>query len=424
MNKKHLALWVYLGWLLLISYSQHISHNSLLVLYSPLGLIPTRYLFSDEALALPLGLLTFLFALIATGIVGISVLAWRSRKVWIHTSYWGLTIWFGIILVLVDIEGSWFTKRLIASWTPDLSSRSVFVLLAFCLLGLAATSWYLSRGNQISRTALVTFLSGCLIGAWFLWHMRIPRFESTKEFSEGLAAVYVYGQWGYIDTSMRTVIPPQFSYAWPFTDGLARVNVWSPDGGSRGVYIDKSGKVVLEMSPEGSGAFWEGLAQAPVGLKYGFIDKTGTMVIPPTFDGVRRFSEGRAAVMVDSKYGFIDKSGRMVIAPQFDAVSEFSEGLAPVQVRGQWGFIDPVGQLAISTQFSSASGFHEGLAVVSIHVGHGGNTTKKYGYIDKTGRFVISPQFDDADDFSGQVAEVILSGRRLSINRNGEPTNR
>jgi WG containing repeat len=427
MTNKHLHLYAYLAWLLLVSYSQHISYNPLLVLFSPLGLIPGHYLFSGIALAVPLAPLIALFAFVGAGVVSISVLAWHSPRTWVHFSYWILTIWFAAVLALVDRivnrEQGALTASLIASWTPGLSSRTVFLLCGFGLLGLAVLSLNLFRKNQIGRTGLITFLSSCLIVAWLIWCIRVPRFEFTKDYSEGLAAVRVYSQWGYVDTSLRVVIPPRFSYAWPFTDGLARVNVWSAGGESGGGYVDKTGRVVLQMPPGGSGAFWEGLALVCVGSKYGFIDKTGAIVIPPRFDGVRRFSEGRAAVLLDSKLGFIDKSGRMVILPRFDAASEFSEGLAPVRIGNQWGFIDREGHPVVCCEFSSASGFNEGLAAVSINVIDGGKESRKFGYIDKTGRFVISAQFEDAADFSGQVAEVMLNGRRIVIDKSGRPRN-
>ena len=65
--------------------------------------------------------------------------------------------------------------------------------------------------------------------------------------------------------------------------------------------------------------------------KYGFIDKSGKVVIELQFDDAGYFSEGLARVEKDGKWGFIDKSGKVVIEPQFDDAEDFSEGLAKVQ---------------------------------------------------------------------------------------------
>ena len=67
--------------------------------------------------------------------------------------------------------------------------------------------------------------------------------------------------------------------------------------------------------------------------KYGFIDKSGKVVIELQFDIAGDFSEGFAKVEKDGKYGFIDKNGKVVIEPQFDEVRDFSEGLATVAIE-------------------------------------------------------------------------------------------
>jgi len=76
------------------------------------------------------------------------------------------------------------------------------------------------------------------------------------------------------------VIAPQFSYAFPFSEGLAAV------------VIDD---------------------------KIGFIDRSGAFVIEPAFDGRQAsamesglyvFREGRALFRQNGKYGFLDKKGQ------------------------------------------------------------------------------------------------------------------
>lgn len=70
-----------------------------------------------------------------------------------------------------------------------------------------------------------------------------PSFTAARAFSEGLAAVYVGGEsylesfngsqyiehergkWGYIDRTGAIVIPPQFGSAAPFSEGLALVTL-------------------------------------------------------------------------------------------------------------------------------------------------------------------------------------------------------
>ena len=79
-----------------------------------------------------------------------------------------------------------------------------------------------------------------------------PKFEYVAMFKEGLAPVniggswndegrFVGGKWGYVDTTGKMVIEPQFDDVWVFSHGLACVFIGSKMG-----YIDKTGKYVWE----------------------------------------------------------------------------------------------------------------------------------------------------------------------------------
>ena len=60
---------------------------------------------------------------------------------------------------------------------------------------------------------------------------------------DGLFEVKVGDKWGYIDSSGKLVINPQFDEARGFSEGLARIN----QGGKWG-YIDTSGKIACEFN--------------------------------------------------------------------------------------------------------------------------------------------------------------------------------
>jgi hypothetical protein len=256
------------------------------------------------------------------------------------------------------------------------------------------------------------------------------RYRNAMPFSEGLAAVSMIGEpaaaatekgessgevsrkgygelrWGYIDKTGTLVIPAQFRYAAPFSDGLALVQrpgeqTWS--------YIDKTGKVVLTVSYRYAHDFSEGLA-AVVGerMRNGYIDKAGKMVIEPRFHIAKPFREGLAAVELERKWGFINKAGEVVIALQFEDATPFSDGVAAVRMGNACGYIDPSGNFVIPPQFGQARSFAEGLAPVRLTR----ELTKKlapfqeWAYIDRAGKIVIPAQFSDAEPFSDGLAVV------------------
>jgi hypothetical protein len=254
---------------------------------------------------------------------------------------------------------------------------------------------------------------------------------------------------GYIDRTGKTVIPPRFNIADPFSEGPARVEINAKFG-----YIDKEGEVFIEVPAHGD--FSEDLAAVQIKGGWGYIDQNGSVVIPPRFisattfrEGLAKvrgemgaafidkeghlviqerpgfhfstnqvggFSDGRAMFLTtpewtdESLVGFMDRTGKVVIPPQFNHVCQFSEGLAAVGLPDRkLGFIDLSGKLVIQTQFEfSENYFSEGLAGVLevVHLPWG--TIKIWGFIDKTGKIVIKPQFKGVQRFSEGLAPVIF----------------
>jgi hypothetical protein len=308
-----------------------------------------------------------------------------------------------------------------------------------------------------------------------------PRFEGAREFSDGVAYVWMWEggrrRNGIVDTSgVLTELPEMNSYDVAFRDGLARFE--TPFGQERKYgYMDKRGNVVIPPQFFNAGHFAEGRAWVSV-LKdrqwlYGYIDKTGEMVIPPQFvyrpgdftDGLAKvigqanagfidrtgsfriivdseksddfFSEGLLAMVSQSEGErgvYLDRHGRVVLEIPFwrqrtahqrslytirrQQLAPFCEGLAPVLSFNRLGFMDRTGRVVIAPEFRETTGFSEGLAAVKI-IGSDGRYV--WGYIDRTGKFAIAPQYREAQPFGGGLAQVSSSdGKRLLIDRSGK----
>ena len=226
--------------------------------------------------------------------------------------------------------------------------------------------------------------------------------DDVRPFSEdisGLARVKFDGRWLYINQKLEVVIETRFLDIGPFSEGLAAVHCDSLKWG----FIDKTLKVVIP--PQffyAVGNFHEGLAKVNIGEKWGFIDKKGKIVIPVQFHHIYDFHEGLAKVKIDEKWGFIDEKGKIVIPVQFHHINDFHEGLAAVKIDKKWGFIDETGKIVIPVQFYAVGNFHEELAAVRLD--------EKWGFINKTGKIVIKPKFFEADDFKNGKAKVGKKG--------------
>lgn len=217
-----------------------------------------------------------------------------------------------------------------------------------------------------------------------------PRYLDVGEFGCGLAPVRDDRGWGFIDTEGRYVIQPTFALAWTFTDGLAPV--YARDG--KGGYINRKGQFAI--APKFDQVWWfsEGLALVQEGERWLYINKRGRVAIDLSSAGLSaasdrltsRFREGLACVSQDHKHGYIDKRGCIIIKPAYRDAGQFAEGLAPVASEGKWGYIDRQGRMAIPAKFENAMQFSQGLARVQIQ--------GKTGYIDRRGRIVIKPAYD------------------------------
>lgn len=235
----------------------------------------------------------------------------------------------------------------------------------------------------------------------------VLRYEEISDYSEGMASVFQNNKWGFIDSTKKEIVSPQYDGVSYFKEGLA----WVEKNGLR-CYIDKTGKEVTPFKYERSYLIKEGMALVQHNSMYGYIDKTGKEVIALQYKSASEFSEGLALVSTPLKTCFIDKTGKEVIDLQYQKVDVFSNGLARVCQNGLYGYIDKTGKMVISPKYNENSGnFSGGFAKVE--------QDNKYGFIDNTGNCVISPIYEQAGDFSEGLASVKLNGKYGYIDKTG-----
>ncbi|NEP19638.1 MAG: hypothetical protein F6J97_22565, partial [Leptolyngbya sp. SIO4C1] len=187
--------------------------------------------------------------------------------------------------------------------------------------GLAAV-WLGDRQGYIdeSRTLVISAQFEAGGGSRYQRYPEQKRlaYSAINDFSEGLAAVSIDGQYGYINTLGNIVIAPQFDYVLPFSEGLAAVQK-----GDQVYYIDPAGSVAFPYPYDGASlwgytgqlfdcSFLNGLAIVVQSLSsgsshyyYGLMDKAGQVVVPPQFTQIRRLDGGLIQVTIGSevRYG-------------------------------------------------------------------------------------------------------------------------
>jgi hypothetical protein len=239
-------------------------------------------------------------------------------------------------------------------------------------------------------------------------------------FHEGLMAVSTgNGRRGFINIAGEMVIPPHYSHAESFSEGLAVV--FMPPTGydmkSKRGYIRKNGEFAIEPQYDNASSFHEGRAFVYRESDWFLIDQSGGFISNQAFETVRDFSEGLAPVRVDKRWGYINREGAWKIPPCFNVAFPFNNGLAAVAHtdRPGWDFIDQEGNVIFervvdSIQFESSLYFREGWAVIP--------KGDKYWYLSTDGRR-LPAIYDFATDFNEGVAMVWIDGKAGVIDQAG-----
>ncbi|WP_286238899.1 WG repeat-containing protein [Neptuniibacter halophilus] len=137
-------------------------------------------------------------------------------------------------------------------------------------------------------------------GAWAI----SSEYDGVGSFSGGLAPFWKGGLVGYFDHQAQPVIPPIYHYGHNFSEGLALVQ----NSKGKWEFIDIRGNVIFSIDGDGYGlwpapgidylnwGFSEGLAPVYLSDQWVFVDKTGKTVIDGSYSSLLPFSEGLAPV--------------------------------------------------------------------------------------------------------------------------------
>jgi hypothetical protein len=165
--------------------------------------------------------------------------------------------------------------------------------------------------NTGEKKTFPVLLSVCLS---FLILISCAKKEADRS-DDGLAPYKSQDMYGYIGKieGKRVSIEPRFTYAYPFSDGLAVVVLDRRMG-----YINTKGEFVITNRFERAYDFPKGLtsgvrlARVRIEGKYGFINRNGDIRIEPVYDDAWDFRNEIAKVQIGKKVFFIDTDNLQV----------------------------------------------------------------------------------------------------------------
>lgn len=223
-----------------------------------------------------------------------------------------------------------------------------------------------------------------------------PEFEKAFPFQNGVAKVQMGGKWGFIDSYGKWVIIPKYDNVNDFFEGLALVEL-GPDK----YYINYCDSICIDLGREykKAGNFKEGkaLAQRSIDNRYGFFTKNGGFhALNSGYSYVGEFNNGLAVIEVlncfppgkyigkrYNGYGYIDSLFSWSIPPVWEAAQPFQKnGIANVKISGKWRTINSEGDTLSYALFDSIAPFSDGMAIVAKKE----DCCLKYGAINERGQ--------------------------------------
>lgn len=283
----------------------------------------------------------------------------------------------------------------------------------------------------------------------------IEKASLVGEFSEGFLNICIDGKWGYINYKGEIVSSFEYSYAKPFSCGMAKVEksdlnqygfvningefvtneylMCADDfhddlaivyNGKYGV-VNKQGELIVPYQPNIIEDYHDGMALVYVNRsKYGAYNTKGQLVIPAIYYGLRTFNCGlaRAQIEIGSGLFYVRKNGTRLQPSLLIDGFDFKDNIASVDTKDGRGYMDTNGRITLfqslpgwPEQFCNIEDFSEGYAVVSNCF----EEPIKKGFMNKLGKIIVPLEYDEAYAFADGMAKVANNGLYGFVNTNG-----
>lgn len=278
-------------------------------------------------------------------------------------------------------------------------------------------------GNEAIDSSFVVVWQRGMCGFMNKDKQMITRFkyDYAWPFSEGAARVKLNGKYGFINKKGKEIIPIKYNDAADFKCGFALVDQFE---GRRKLeyssfYIDSFGsksKAFYDFYHMEKCSFSGGFARVKnKDNKWGFVNTNGKRITPFKYESAKDFNDGLACIEVTvegncSKYGYIDTNGTEVIPPEYGNAENFSEGMSHVSYERFDHAVNNIiinkkGDIIITYKFSSVSEFTLGKAFVVLYDFEG---KLESFIIDKFGREIIQLDYDSIGEFHSYTGRQVL----------------
>ncbi len=251
-------------------------------------------------------------------------------------------------------------------------------------------------------------------------------FEDVGFLKENLINVKINGNWGYVDTTGKTVIAFKYGNAYHFENGLAIVSNhgYVKDDTYRLGLIDKQGREIFPTIYRGITVLEDKIYLADESGLQGVSNLQGDPLFKPKYPVLGAFSHGYApfALFYHDFYGYLNEQGEEAIAPQY------LKAKYPHKIGGKllfmvaketdkgvyWGAVDEHNHTVIDFIYKELQGqFDENLIIAT-------NQDYDYIVIDHQGTPLTTKTYDSLSDFYHGVSQYLQKDKYGLLSRTGD----
>jgi hypothetical protein len=250
-----------------------------------------------------------------------------------------------------------------------------------------------------------------------------PQYFEIETFSEGLAVVKKRKSgtgflWGAIDVNGKVIIPVEYDYLGPSSEGLTNFKKDNKMG-----FMDKMNNIIIPAMYDNYSSFSDGLAAVKTipGGRYGYIDKTNNMVIAAQYEDANPFnggfasvakkkgyttgSAGKPGVTVPGQWVLINKTGKIIQERTFDRISLLNAGgLFIIESEGKKGTMNTEGMPILPIEYSEVNIDKSGYIIYKT-------PDKKFGMMSNRGSNIVSPVYDHVSYTTAARYYTLLKGK-------------
>ncbi|GAA0176677.1 hypothetical protein SH2C18_00540 [Clostridium sediminicola] len=258
-----------------------------------------------------------------------------------------------------------------------------------------------------------------------------PIYDNINSFKEGRATYILNGNMGVMDEKGNIMTNKPYNYVGDYKESRAMIGILNSTNSYTYGYIDRFGNEIIPPKFSQANDFIDGVVLVKIkDKKYALIDLYGNIINTYNYEIVSQYGNG---LMVFSKSygdksGYINIKGQVVIKPIYSFAGGFKDGFAVVSTEdgynGPYGVIDQNGNYIFQPIYSKIYYLGESRFALGMPIGEDKFTSPSiYAIGDTTGKQLSDFNYLAVGNYNKELAYGSDNEYTFFINKNGKIDN-